>query len=123
MAYDDARDIRYRAIVKTLLYIEAGVLASLASWLIVLTAINQSTELAPLFGELFFAVLASAVLVLSAVGYSRGKNFGRSPTVLINLIALGVGFFQIQGHFWVGAIVIFALAIPTLYFSLRIIPK
>ena len=123
MAHDDAADARYRAIVKTLLYIEAGALASIASWLVVLTAVDQSTELAPLFGELFFALCASSILIFSAVGYGRGKNYGRSPTVLINLIAVGVGYFQVQAHFWIGAAVIFALAIPTLYFSLRIIPK
>lgn len=123
MAYDDAADARYRAIVKTLLYIEAGALGSIASWLLVLTAVNRSTELAPLLGELFFALCGTFILIFSAVGYGRGKNYGRSPSVLLNLIALGVAYFQIQAHFWVGAIFIIALAVPTLYFCLRIIPK
>jgi hypothetical protein len=36
---------------------------------------------------------------------------------LANLIALGVAYYQIQGAFYIGAVIILALALPTLYFA------
>jgi hypothetical protein len=39
---------------------------------------------------------------------------------LANLIAIGVAYYQIQGHFYIGALIILILAIPTLYFAFNI---
>lgn len=120
MAPHDAVALRRRAIVKTLLFIEAALLVALALWLIVLTLFDASTELAPLLGEVSFALLGAVGLFASGRAFSQGKRYGRAPAILANLIALGVARYQIQGHFWIGAIIIIALAVPTLYFTLRI---
>lgn len=120
MAADDAVALRRRAIVKTLLFIEAALLVALALWLIVLTVLDSNTELAPLLGEVSFALLGAVGLFASGRAFSQGKSYGRAPAILANLIALGVARYQIQGHFWIGAIIIIALALPTLYFTLRI---
>ena len=101
----------------TLLYIEAAIVLALALWLIVFSFTHENVEVAPVLGEIGFALLGSAGLYVAGRGYARGKNYGRSPAVLANLIALGVAYYQIQGAFYIGAVIILALALPTLYFA------
>ena len=107
----------------SLLIIEAGVIAAVGVWLIVLTIKADSFELSPLLGELLFVALGSAGLAASAVGYRRGKYFGRAPAVLANLIALGVVSYQVQAGLWLVAIPLTALAVATLAAALRAIPE
>ena len=111
-----------RGIVATLLFNEAGVVLALASWLVVLTFTSDSFELLPLLGVLLFALLGAGGLAASALGYRRGKYFGRSPAVLANLIALGVVSYQVEAHLWFVAIPLTALAGTTLIAALRAIP-
>ena len=95
-----------RSIVATLLYIEAAIVLALALWLIVFSFTHENVEVAPVLGEIGFALLGSAGLYVAGRGYARGKNYGRSPAVLANLIALGVAYYQIQGAFYIGAAII-----------------
>jgi len=111
-----------RGIVASLLLIEAGVVLALAGWLVVLTFTADSFELLPFLGVLLFALLGAGGLAASAIGYRRGKYFGRSPAVLANLIALGVVSYQLQAHLWFVAIPLAALAGATLIAALRAIP-
>lgn len=110
----------HRSTVATLLYIEAAIVLSLGLWLIVFSFTHEKVELAPLLGEVSFAFLGAIGLFLAGRGYTRGKNYGRSPSILANLIALGVAYYQIQGAFYIGAVIILALALPTLYFAFSI---
>jgi hypothetical protein len=111
-----------RGIVASLLFVEAGVVLLLAVWLVVLTFTADSFELLPFLGVLLFALLGAGGLAASAIGYRRGKYFGRSPAVLANLIALGVVSYQLQAHLWFVAIPLAALAGATLIAALRAIP-
>ena len=111
-----------REIVASLLFIETGVIIALALWLVVLTFTADSFELLPFLGVLLFALLGAAGLAASAIGYRRGKYFGRSPAVLANLIALGVVSYQVEAHLWFVAIPLAALAGATLISALRAIP-
>ena len=106
-----------RSIVATLLYIEAAIVFALGLWLIVFSFTHENEEVAPLLGEISFAVIGALGLFAAGRGYARGKNYGRSPAILANLIALGVAYYQIQGAFYIGAVIILALALPTLYFA------
>jgi hypothetical protein len=112
--------ISHRTLVAALLYIEAAIVLALALWLVELGITHHQKEIAPLVGVIIFAALGSAGLFASARGYKSGKNYGRSPAILANLIALGVAYFQIQGHFYLGAIVILPLALPTIYLAFSI---
>jgi hypothetical protein len=94
----------------------------LALWLVALTFTSGSFELLPFLGVLLFALLGAAGLAASALGYRRGKYFGRSPAVLANLIALGVVSYQVEAHLWFVAIPLAALAGATLISALRAIP-
>jgi hypothetical protein len=122
MSQDPAKAAKARALVASLLFVEAGVVVLLALWLLVLTFTTDSFELLPFLGVLLFALLGAAGLAASAMGYRRGKYFGRSPAVLANLIALGVVSYQVEAHLWFVAIPLTALAGTTLIAALRAIP-
>ena len=109
-----------RDLIATLLYIEAAIVLALGLWLIFFSFTHENEEVAPLIGEITFAALGALGLFVAGRGYARGKNYGRSPAILANLIALGVAYYQIQGAFYIGAIIILALALPTLYFAFSI---
>jgi hypothetical protein len=122
MKQDPAKATKARALVASLLFVEAGVVLLLALWLVVLTFTADSFELLPFLGVLLFALLGAGGLAASAIGYRRGKYFGRSPAVLANLIALGVVSYQVEAHLWFVAIPLAALAGTTLIAALRAIP-
>lgn len=110
----------HRPTVATLLYIEAAIVLALAVWLVTLGFTHGQRELAPLIGVIVFALLGAGGLFASGRGYKNGKNYGRSPAILANLIALGVAYYQIQGHFYIGAVVILPLSLPILYLAFSI---
>ena len=120
MGRDASNTSSLRSTVATLLYIEAAIVLALGLWLIFFSFTHENEEVAPLLGEISFAALGSLGLFLAGRGYARGKNYGRSPAILANLIALGVAYYQIQGAFYIGAVTILVLALPTLYFAFSI---
>lgn len=123
MAQDPSKAVKARAVVASLLIAEAVVIAALGVWLLVLTITADSFEFLPLLGVLLFIALGSGGLAAAAIGYRRGKYFGRAPAVLANLIALGVVSYQVQAGLWIAAIPIAILAGATLGAALRAIPE
>jgi hypothetical protein len=109
--------------VSALLYVEVAIIAALAMWLIGLTVISGTRDPLPLIGVLLFALLGGGGLAVCARGYKNKKNFGRAPTVLANLIAIGVAKYQFDAGLWFTAIPIVILAGATLYFALTTIPE
>jgi hypothetical protein len=122
MNNDPAKAAKARALVASLLFVEAAVIAGLGLWLLVMGFTHENVEIYPLLGVLLFAIAGSAGLAASAIGYRRGKYFGRSPAVLANLIALGVVSYQVEAHLWWVAGPLAALAGATLIAALRAIP-
>jgi len=123
MAQDPSKAAKARAVVASLLLVESVVICALGVWLLVLTFKATTFEFLPLLGVLLFVVLGSGGLAISAIGYRRGKYFGRAPSVLANLIALGVVSYQVQAALWIIAIPLAALAAATLAATLRAIPE
>lgn len=113
-------NISKRSMVANLLYIEGGIVLALGLWLIFFSFTHENEEIAPLLGEISFAAIGAFGLFIAGRGYKRGKNYGRSPAILANLIAIGVAYYQIQGHFYIGAVIILALALPILYLAFSI---
>ena len=122
MNQDPAKAAKARALVASLLFVEAGVVLALAGWLVVLTFTADTFEMLPFLGVLLFALLGGGGLLLCGFFYKSGKYFGRAPTVLANLIALGVDSYQVEAHLWFVAIPLAALAGTTLIAALRAIP-
>lgn len=123
MVQDSVKAAKARALVASLLIVESVLIAGLGLWLIFLTVTADSFEFLPLLGVLLFVALGSGGLATSAIGYRRGKYFGRSPAVLANLIALGVATYQIDAGLWIVAIPLASLAMATLAAALRAIPE
>lgn len=122
MNSDSVKAAKARTLVASLLFLEAGVIFVLAMWLVGLTIFADSYELLPFLGVLLFALLGSGGLAISAIGYRKGKYFGRSPSVLANLIAIGVVSYMLQAQLWFVAAALAALALTTLIATLRAIP-
>ena len=123
MSTDHSKQARMRSIVSTLLYIEGAVVLALGGWVGVMGITHEDREIPPLMGVLGFAVVGGLGLIACGRAYAQKKNWGRAPAVLANLIVLGVVKYQFEGGFLIGAIPLFLLAIPVLYFAVTIIPE
>jgi putative Mn2+ efflux pump MntP len=120
---DGANLSHHRSTVATLLYIESAIVFALAGWLVALGFTHDQKEIAPLVGVIIFAALGSVGLFASARGYKNGKNYGRSPAILANLIALGVAKFQFDVGLWFVALPLVMVAAITLYCAITIVPE
>jgi putative Mn2+ efflux pump MntP len=112
-----------RNIVATLLQVEAAGLIALGAFMLIKAIGNHLEAPLALAGVVIFALLGAAALLLSARGFRAGKNYGRSPAILLNLIGLGVSYFQVQAHLWAAAIPMGTISFITAAFALSIIPK
>ncbi len=115
-----SRQIDRRAIAATLLFIEGALVLALGAWLIVLGITHENREILPLLGVLLFAIAGGLGLIQCGRGYKAGKNYGKAPAVLANLIAPGVVKYQVEAGLYYLAIPIASLAVATLYFVLTI---
>lgn len=123
MSAENAKKSRRRAIVATLLRIEAAMVLSLGIYLLVKSLVSTPEAPAALIAEVLFAILGCVALVAAAHGFKTGRNYGRSPAVLANLIALGVSTYQMQAHLWALAIPLALVALVTLLLALSITPE
>lgn len=123
MSGENANKSIRRAIVTTLLRVEAVVVLSLGVYLLVKSLISTPEAPSALIAEVLFAILGALGLAAAAHGFKTGKNYGRSPAVLANLIALGVSTFQMQAHLWALAIPLAVVALITLGLALSITPE
>jgi hypothetical protein len=115
-----SRQLPARAIASTLLFIEGAVVLALGGWLLVLGFTHENREILPLLGVLLFAIAGGVGLIQCGRGYRAGKNYGKAPAVLANLIALGVVKYQAEAGLYYIAIPLAILAVATLYFILTI---
>jgi hypothetical protein len=109
-----------RSIAATLLFIEGGVVLALGVWLVILGFTHEDREILPLLGVVLFCVLGGFGLIQCGRGYKEGKNYGRAPAVLANLIALGVVKYQTEAGLYYVAIPLALLAVTTLGTVLKI---
>ena len=115
-----SRQLPARAIASALLFIEGAVVLALGGWLLVLGFTHENREILPLLGVLLFAIAGGLGLIQCGRGYREGKNYGKAPAVLANLIALGVVKYQAEAGLYYIAIPLAILAVATLYFILTI---
>ena len=65
--------------------------------------------------EAAFAVVTGGLLVVVARGLSRIDGWSRSPAVVVQLLALPVGYGLVQGQVWWAAIPVLLLAGTVLF--------
>ena len=109
-----------RSIAAALLFIEGGVVLALGAWMVVLGFTHENREILPLLGVVLFCIVGGLGLIQCGRGYMDGKNYGKAPAVLANLIALGVVKYQLEGAVYYLAIPIVILAVSTLFMVLTI---
>ena len=115
-----SRQLPARAIASTLLFVEGAVVLALGGWLLVLGFTHENREILPLLGVLLFAIAGGLGLIQCGRGYREGKNYGKAPAVLANLIALGGVKYQAEAGLYYIAIPLAILAVATVYFILTI---
>ena len=109
-----------RTIASTLLFVEGAVVLALGAWMIFFGFTHENREILPLLGVVLFAIAAGLGLIQCGRGYKAGRNYGKAPAVLANLIALGVVKYQAEAGLYVVAIPIALLAVATLFTVLKI---
>jgi hypothetical protein len=109
-------------IAATLVRLEALFLAGLASYLAIRTATSKVEELDAILAEIVFLTIASAGLFFAGKGFIAKRNFARAPTVLANLIAIGVAYYMIDGERDLLGIGLGSFALVTLLAALAAIP-
>ena len=65
--------------------------------------------------EAGLAVLAGGLVLLVARGLGEVRGWARSPAVVVQLLALPVGYGLVQGRVWVAAVPVLLLAGGVLY--------
>ena len=68
--------------------------------------------------EAAMAVLAGGLVLLVARGLGDVRGWARSPAVVVQLLALPVGYGLVQGRVWVAAVPVLLLAASVLYLLL-----
>ena len=109
-------------VAATLVRLEALFLAGLASYLAIRTATSKVEELDAILAEIVFLSIASTGLFFAGKGFIAKRNFARAPTVLANLIAIGVAYYMIDGERDLLGIGLGSFALLTLLAALAAIP-
>jgi hypothetical protein len=111
-------------IAASLLLVEALVVISLDLYLIVQNFIADNVDdRHALLGEIIYATGGAAVLALLAYGFYKNKTAQRGPTVLLNLIFLGVSTYMFGEGLILLGLVTFLIAGLTLAAAISVIPE
>jgi len=78
--------------------IEGVLLLSLALYLIYRGLTSEVVEGDALIAQVIFLLLGGVGLLAAARSFKTGKKYGRAPTILANLIALGVSNYMREGE-------------------------
>ncbi|MBU3692982.1 MAG: hypothetical protein FGM47_05625 [Candidatus Nanopelagicaceae bacterium] len=114
---------KVHAIAALLVSIEGVFLLALGLYLLVRTLTSQVEELDAVIAEIVFLVLGGAGLLFAGRGFRQHRNYGRGPTVMANLIAIGVSYYMIDGDRVLMGIILGFFALITLMSALAAIPK
>jgi hypothetical protein len=109
--------------VVSLLLLEGAALVLLAMGLVIKGVTTGSdVEWYVLSGVVLFLMAGGAGLIFAAKSFTDHKNYGRSPAILANLIALGVSKYMYEGEFHRAAIALALIAATTVVCAVSIKP-
>lgn len=106
-----------------LVRIEALFLFALGSYLLIRTLTTSVEELDAVVAEIVFLLLGGLGLFFAGRGFMQQRNFGRGPTVLANLIAMGVAYYMIDGDRIILGVTLGSYALITFIAALAAIPQ
>ena len=111
-------------IAAALLLFEALVVLSLDLYLIVQNFIADNVDdRHALIGEIIYATAGAAVLGLLAFGFYKNKTVQRGPTILLNLIFLGVSTYMFSEGLILLGLVTLLVAATTVAAAVSVIPE
>ena len=111
-------------IAAALLLFEALVVLSLDLYLIVQNFIADNVDdRHALIGEIIYATAGAAVLGLLAFGFYKNKTAQRGPTILLNLIFLGVSTYMFSEGLVLLGLVTFLVSATTVAAAVSVIPE
>ncbi|NBY51342.1 MAG: hypothetical protein EBV63_02770 [Actinobacteria bacterium] len=114
---------RIHEIAAWLVRIEAFFLFSLGAYLLIRTLTSSVEELDAVIAEIVFLILGGIGLFFAGRGFLQQRNYGRGPTVLANLIAMGVAFYMIDGERIALGVFLGGYALLTFLAALSSIPQ
>ena len=114
---------RVHEVAAWLVRIEALLLFGLGTYLLVRTLTSAVEELDAVIAEILFLFLGALGLFFAGRGFLQQRNYGRGPTVLANLIAMGVAYYMIDGGRIALGVFLGSYALFTLLAALASIPK
>ena len=114
---------RIHEIAAWLVRIEALFLFSLGAYLLIRTLTSSVEELDAVIAEIVFLILGGIGLFFAGRGFLQQRNYGRGPTVLANLIAMGVAFYMIDGERIALGVFLGGYALLTVLAALASIPQ
>ena len=102
---------------------EAIFLFAIGAYLLVRTLTSSVEELDAVIAEIVFLILGGVGLFFAGRGFLQQRNYGRGPTVLANLIAMGVAYYMIDGDRILLGVVLGVYAFVTFVAALASIPR
>lgn len=76
-----------------------------------------------LLGEIIYATGGAAVLALLAWGFYKNKTAQRAPSILINLIFIGVSYYMLTEGLILLGLVTLLIAATTVVAAISVIPE
>ena len=98
-----------------LVAVEAAALSVLGAGYAVAGAVGDPFDRTATLLEGGFCLLAGLLVLLVARGLLRVQGWSRSPAVVLQLLALPVGYGLAQGRVWWAAVPVLGLALAVLY--------
>jgi hypothetical protein len=114
---------RIHTIAAWLVRIEATFLFGLGAYLLLRTLTSSVEELDAVIAEIIFLILGGIGLFFAGRGFLQQRNYGRGPTVLANLIAIGVAYYMIDGDRLALGLILGTYAFITFIAALTSIPR
>ena len=115
--------MKIHQIAALLVRAEAIFLFALGAYLLVRTLTSSVEELDAVIAEIIFLILGGVGLFFAGRGFLQQRNYGRGPTVLANLIAMGVAYYMIDGDRILLGVVLGIYAFVTFVAALASIPR
>jgi hypothetical protein len=114
---------RIHIIAAWLVRTEAIFLFGLGAYLLIRTLTSSVEELDAVIAEIIFLILGGIGLFFAGRGFLQQRNYGRGPTVLANLIAIGVAYYMIDGDRLALGLILGTYAFITFIAALASIPR